>query len=320
MQPKLKAGGGLFSYFKTEKGRKLVFYAAGATTVGLFVGNFLPHTFGLKYYREFVQCYQHGVERPVPEAVQQRLEKALDKLGLTPFERKFVKPFTVFGFDLFQAGTTKLRFGGALGIPVNYGYGSTEEIKRADIRFRDQQINWSSPSGKLLEQAIVLNDDEQIFGLSKAVLQLQTHRVLLNSIFPSVSFLMVYTIGHFLNLRLDLFARHGSVRFVLYSILGLFGLGIWSFMKDYNQVATDAEIDKRLASMGAQFVAAGAGYYDKHLKKNIALRDLIGDDTYTALGNENYMLRQKSMPLTARKSFFLEKLEELKKAQESEAQ
>ncbi|XP_017133179.1 transmembrane protein 177 isoform X2 [Drosophila elegans] len=262
----------------------------------------------------------HGVERAVPEAVQQRLEKALDQLGLTPFERKFVKPFTVFGFDLFQAGTTKLRFGGALGIPVNYGYGSPEEIKRADIRFRDQQIDWSSPSGKLLEQAIVLNEDEQIFGLSKSVLQLQTHQVLLNSIFPSVSFLMVYTMGTYLNLRLNLFARHGSVRFVLYSILGLFGLGLWSFMKDYNQVATDAEIDKRLASMGPQFVAAGVGFYDKHLKKNIALRDLIGDNTYTALGNENYMLRQKSMPLTARKSFFLEKIDELNKVQEPETQ
>lgn len=155
----------------------------------------------------------------MPEAVQQRLEKALDHLGVTPFERKFVKPFTVFGFDVFQAGTTKFRFGGALGIPVNYGYDSLEEIKRADIRFRDKQINWSSPSGKLLEEAIVLNEDEQIFGLSKAVLQMQTHRVLLNSIFPSVSFLMVYTMGHYLNLRLDLFARHGSVSFQPLSLL-----------------------------------------------------------------------------------------------------
>lgn len=106
----------------------------------------------------------------------------------------------------------------------------------------------------------------------------------------------------------------------MYSILGLFGTGIWSFMKDYNQVATDAEIDKKLATMGPQFVAAGASYYDKHLKKNIALRDLIGDDTYTALGNENYMLRQKSMPLTARRSFFLERLAELNKVQEPETQ
>ncbi|XP_064537917.1 transmembrane protein 177 [Drosophila montana] len=314
-----KAGGGLLSFFKTENGRKVVFYAAGTATAGLFIANFVPHTFGLKYYRNFVQCYQNGIEREVPEAVQQRVNQAMDKLEIDPRERKFVKPFTVFGFDLFQAGTTKFRFGAALGIPVNYAYGSTDEIKRADIRFRDQQIDWTSDSGKLLEKAIVLTEDEQVFGLSKAILQLQTHRVLLNSIYPSLSFLMVYTIGHFLNLRLDLFARHGSVRFVLYTILGLFGVGSWCFMKDVNQVVTDAEIDKKLATLGPQFVAAGISYYDKHLKKNIALRNLIGDNTYTALGNENYMLRQKSMPLTARKSFFEDKWQELQNQQETTA-
>lgn len=47
---------------------------------------------------------------------------------------------------------------------------------------------------------------------------------------------------------------------MLYSILGLFGLGLWSFMKDYNQVSTDAEIDQRLATMGPQLVAAGASF------------------------------------------------------------
>ncbi|XP_034476769.1 transmembrane protein 177 [Drosophila innubila] len=310
-----KTGSGILGFFKTEAGRKVVFYAAGSTTVGLFLANFVPHTFGLKYYRDFVSCYQNGIARAVPESVQQRLDKALEKLDVDPREAKFVKPFTVFGFDLFQAGTTKYRFGAALGIPVNYAYGSIDEIKRSDIRFRDKQINWNSDNGRLLEEAIVLTEDEQVFGLSKAVLQLQTHRVLLNSIFPSVSFLMVYTMGRYLNMRLNLFARHGSTRFVLYSILGLFGIGSWSFMKDFNQVTTDADIDKKLATLGPQFVAAGVTYYDKHLKKNMALRHLIGDNTYTALGNENYLLRQKSMPLTARKSFFENKWEELQSTQ-----
>ncbi|KAH8398968.1 hypothetical protein KR222_004290 [Zaprionus bogoriensis] len=310
-----KAGGGLFGFFKTESGRKLVFYAAGATTGGLFLGNFLPHTFGLKYYQDFVQCYQHGVERPVSDAVQRRVQQAMEKLQVDPREGKFIRPFTVFGFDLFQAGTTKFRNGAALGIPINYGYSNTGDIQRGEIRFRDKQIDWSSDGGKLLEQAIVLSEDEQVFGLSKAILQLQTHRVLLNSLFPSISFLMVYTIGHYLNLRLNLFARHGSMRFVMYSILGLFGIGSWSFMKDFNQVTTDADIDKKLATLGPEFVAAGVSFYDKHLKKNIALRSLIGDDTYTALGNENYMLRQKSMPITARKLFFENKRKELQEAQ-----
>lgn len=166
---------------------------------------------GHMFNKYFSYSYRNGIEREVPPAVLQRIEQAMDKLQLEKHERQFVKPFTVFGFDLFQAGTTKLRFGAVLGIPVNYGYNSIGEIKRADIRFRDRQIDWSSESGKLLEQAIVLTEDEQVFGLCKAILQLQTHRVLLNSIFPSLSFFMVYTVGHFLNLRLKLFARHGSV-------------------------------------------------------------------------------------------------------------
>lgn len=97
----------------------------------------------------------------------------------------------------------------------------------------------------------------------------------------------------------------------MYSILGLFGIGSWSFLKDFNQVSYDADIDKELASLGPEFVQAGVRYYDKILKKNMALRALIGDDTYTAKGNTNYFIRQKSLPITIRKSFFEEKLAEL---------
>lgn len=60
--------------------------------------------------------------------------------------------------------------------------------------------------------------------------------------------------------------------------------------------------------------AAGIRFYDKILKKNVALRNLTGQNIYTAMGNENYLLRQKSLPLTARKSFF-----ELKKKEFDEA-
>ena len=71
----------------------------------------------------------------------------------------------------------------------------------------------------------------------------------------------------------------------MYALLGGFGFGTWSFLKDFNQVSYDADIDKKLADMGPELVNAGVRYYDKILKKNIALRSLIGDDTYTAKGN-----------------------------------
>lgn len=152
----------------------------------------------------------------------------------------------------------------------------------------------------------------------------------------------MYTIGTYLNLRMNLLAGPFSVsysniqtmrtcnkqqifvsfqlRLVMYTILGLFGVGSWSFMKDFNQVSYDTEIDKKLCSLGPQFVEAGASYYGKLLKKNMALRELIGDNTYTARGNVNYFIRQKSLPLTVHKSYFEEKLQELRQNSQTPAE
>lgn len=67
-----------------------------------------------------------------------------------------------------------------------------------------------------------------------------------------------------------------------------------------------------MSNFGREFIEAGIGFYDKLLKKNIACRQLSGDETeYTALGNENFIFRQKRLPLTIRKTFFEEKLKEL---------
>lgn len=61
---------------------------------------------------------------------------------------------------------------------------------------------------------------------------------------------------------------------------------------------------------------AGVGYYDKILKKNIALNGLSGKNWYTNEGNEKRFIRRKGIPLTARKMYFEYKAEEYKKEQE----
>jgi hypothetical protein len=79
-------------------------------------------------------------------------------------------------------------------------------------------------------------------------------------------------------------------------------------------VKYDIATDEKLASFGKGFIEAGYRFYDKLLKKNIAVRELTGDHSeYTALGNENFYLRQKRLPLTVRKNCFKLKLDELKK-------
>lgn len=66
-------------------------------------------------------------------------------------------------------------------------------------------------------------------------------------------------------------------------------------------------------------IDAGIQFYDKMLKKNVALRNLIGKNIYSASGNENYFLRLKSLPLTVRKSFFQMKKVEFEEANKAKS-
>lgn len=92
--------------------------------------------------------------------------------------------------------------------------------------------------------------------------------------------------------------------------MGTFGAGIYAFLTDYTQIYYDTKVDKQLSELGPEFIEAGVSFYDKLLKKNIAIRNLIGENMYTAQGNEQHLIRQKSLPLTIRRSYFKIKLDE----------
>lgn len=93
---------------------------------------------------------------------------------------------------------------------------------------------------------------------------------------------------------------------------------VYLFIYNLLKVSYDESTDEELATFGKTFLEAGIRFYDKLLKKNIAVRELTGDDSeYTALGNENFILRQKRLPLVSRKSFLEEKLKELDEKEKS---
>lgn len=98
----------------------------------------------------------------------------------------------------------------------------------------------------------------------------------------------------------------------MYTMLGLFGFGVWAFAKDFTNVSYETSVDKKLAELGEDYIEAGIRFYDKLLKKNIALRNIANDGTYSAKGNINYFLRQKSLPLTLRKAFFEQELKKIR--------
>ncbi|XP_049542441.1 transmembrane protein 177 [Anopheles darlingi] len=292
------------SFFLTETGRQVVFYGATTVAIGLFVGHYCPQTLCISYYKDFIQAYKDGEERKLSEKLQYRYRRAISLLNLNEFEKKFITPFAVYGFDVFNVGSFKSRFGAYVGIPTNYEYDSVDQIDRTDIKIRNQPIDWESEGGKTLEQALVLTEDEQVFGIAREMLTMRTHKPLIQSIIPTVTWIFTYSLGSQLNERCNFYARPRSLRFALYTICGLFGFGLYSFSTDMTEIYYETDVDKQMARLGADVVDAGARFYDKVLKKNVAIRQLTGDDYYTVKGNVNYLLRQKSAPLTLRKEFF----------------
>lgn len=81
-----------------------MFSASVTATLGAFVVNFAPHTFLATKHREFVANYKEGAERPVPDTLKKKLEIAEDSLKVSDFDVKFIRPFVVTGFDLYNIG------------------------------------------------------------------------------------------------------------------------------------------------------------------------------------------------------------------------
>jgi hypothetical protein len=260
--------------------------------------------------------YRHGIEKKVSKVLEDRFIMALNSLKITDSERNYFTPYMVTGFDLYSFGSTKLLNGTFIGIPINYSYTAADEIPKGDVMVKGStQIEWNSEGGRLLQEGLVLTEPEQVFGMCKEICEGMTHKVLLNSLYLVASGLFYYAFTSTLNAKNKLFQRPLSLRVMLYTLAGMFTTGIYWTVKDATQIYVDRTIDEHLAGLGLTFLASGVCFYDKLIKKNMAIRELTGDDQYTAKGNHNHLLRTMTKPLTERKAFFEEKF---KKALEEE--
>lgn len=246
-----------------------------------------------------------------------KFEIAAQLMELTEPEREIMEPFIVSGFDLYSIGSTNFRNGALVGIPINYTYTAPDEIPRTEVTVKGyEQVNWSSKGGELLQEGLILTEKEQIFGIAREMCELRTHNVSFNSFISSGSILLYYFITSTVNQSQKLFSRPRSLRVVLYAISTVFISGVYCFLTDLLKVSTEELIDETLAKQDREYVEAGVGFYDKILKKNMAIRHLTNSNQFTALGNINYYFRSPTIPLTMRKTFFENCLKKLNAANE----
>ncbi|KAJ9598453.1 hypothetical protein L9F63_010849 [Diploptera punctata] len=309
----------ILQWFATKQGRQFTFTGISALAIGSSVTYFLSHTFLLSKYKEIVQMYGLGVEVPVSNKVRKLFEEVMNEMQVPELEKKYIKPFTVFGFDMFHAGCTATRTGAIIGIPSNFSYKTTGDIDKHNIVVNSDQVSWGSDAGKKLLDAMILSEAAQKFAIGREIAHVQSSYIYLHAVFPVSIIGSTYVLTANLNHRMGFLNRPFPLRFILYTLTGLFGFGMWIFLQDFTTISYETESDNAMISLGEEYIKGGIEFYSKLLQRNIALRNLMGqkgEKLYTVTGNDQYMLRQKHLPLTMRKEYFELQLEELKKTKQ----
>lgn len=203
-------------------------------------------------------------------------------------------------------------YGTFVGIPINYEYEELNEVPVSEVVVSGEPASWTPEAKALFKESLVLTEDEQIFGIMREILLSQTYKVPLNCFYPLITVVFGYSLGHTLNNKLSLFSRPLMLRMIGYILVSLFAYGIYCFAVDFSACFYDRTVDEKLAELGEKWTKVGLSFYDKILKQNIAIRTVTGDNSiYSASGNINFLFRQKSLPLTARKDFFQEQLKKI---------
>lgn len=252
---------------------------------------------------------------PLSEIVTKRWNQVLEDLSLPLYEKKYLEPFTVFGFNLFRAGSVNSRWGAIIGIPINFTYRSTKTVDPSPIQVNNEPVNWNRQDAKDLLDALVLSEDAQRYGMAREILMAKNDGPLVRSSLAAFMVSSVYLIGRGMNDKLNLLPQPRSVRIFFYSIATAFSYAVWAVQKDIINVYWEKEADSAIAQLGDRYKRGAVEFYEKEIKKNLALRTLLGADgegAYTPAGNEKFLFRQPTIPLDQRKQFFVDLLNPVK--------
>ncbi|XP_011633818.1 transmembrane protein 177 [Pogonomyrmex barbatus] len=293
---------------------KSVIFGVTTTAIGYYT-ILLPHTILLKRYRYVVATYRMGKEEPLGFKVQEKIQRVMDDLKLPEDIRNTIKPFSVFGFDLFHAGTLNAKYGAILGIPVNFT--KTNEHIRENLQIREEYMDWTRPDAHNFLNASMLSENAQKFAIAREILRILAEEPYFDSFGLALTIATLWTLYNIVSYRFRLRERSAITRFTFYTVFVMSGALWWFGVKDYRSNRLDKENDEDLCNLGPEYIKGGQEFYEKLLIRNKALRSLLGTAgkrIFTAYGNEESFLRQKHIPITNRKDFFDSRLRSLEEA------
>lgn len=293
-------------------------------------GAIMPNTLLLDNFTEMTQSFRNGFAVPVSTNAHHLLLEVKANLasdetlqrehGVTTETLNSIKPYTVFGFDMFRLGMMKTEFGARIGIPEYFKHAG-QEFSTRGILVNNASVPWSTPDGQKLRKSFIISEEAKKFAIARELLSLHQYENEKNAFIAAVNLCMPVFMIQGLTERLKLKSRPMLLRVVIYGMVITFVGATWVMMKDSLVVEMERKVDNALSSLSDSYRRGGLEYYSSLQQRNLALRSLLGEygpKVYTTLGNDKALIRMKRVPIVERVEFFKKEVAKCKEANTSQ--
>ncbi|XP_075843847.1 transmembrane protein 177 [Microtus pennsylvanicus] len=276
--------------------------------VGLFGVQISFHLFSDPIVRWLYQYWPQGQPAPLSSQLQKLFQEVLQDMGV-PSGHCF-KPFTAFTFQPVSAGFPRFPTGAMVGIPAIFLDGSVTAIDHTVI-VHGQRVDWQSPAGTRLRDALTLSHNAQKFALAKEVIYLESNAAALQSLPAPACLAGTWVLSVGVKHALGLYRGPMSLRAAFNLVAIVASFVAYTFSKDSLTVALEGWLDRRTASLSAAYAQGGVEFYEKILSGNLALRSLLGrqgEKLYTPSGNivPRHWFHIRHLPYTTRRDCLLQ--------------
>lgn len=275
---------------------------------GLFGAQISFHLFSDPIVQWLYQYWPQGQPASLSPQLQSLFQEVLQDMGVP--SGHCYKPFTTFTFQPVSAGFPRFPAGAVVGIPAIY-LGDPVINTDHTVTIHGQRVDWQSPAGTRLKNALTLSHDAQKFALAKEVVYLESSAAALQSLPAPACLAGTWALTVGTKHVLGLYGGPMNLRVAFNLVAMVAGFVVYTFSKDSLAVALEGWLDRRTASLSAAYARGGVEFYEKILSGNLALRSLLGrkgEKLYTPSGNivPRHWFRITHLPYTTRRDSVLQ--------------
>lgn len=275
---------------------------------GLFGAQISYHLFPDPVLRWLYQYWPRGQPAPLSPKLQRLFQEVLQDMGIP--SGHCYEAFTTFTFQPVSAGFPRLPAGAVVGIPASF-LGDTVTNTNRPVVIHGQRVDWQSPAGARLRDALTLSHDAQKFALAREVVYLESGAATLQALPAPACLAGTWALSVGVKHALGLYGGPMTLRAAFNLMAAVAGFVAYSFSTDSLTHALEAWLDRHTASLSAAYSQGGVEFYEKVLSANLALRSLLGspgEKLYSPSGNviPRHWFRIKHLPYTTRRDSVLQ--------------